>query len=163
MAGTKLANQKLRVLVPPATRGQPTLYKPEYCQIVEDLGKQGKSVAQIASILNVDRATVYRWADVSEDFRDSLSRAKTFEQDWWETHAQRNLKAKHYQAQVWRTSMSARFKDDYTERTEISGQIDLAAIISSVVEAKPGDGAKQVQAQDVVLAGPDRDKPNYGK
>jgi len=97
------------------------------------------------------------WAGVHEDFGQSLARAKTYEQAWWENHGQSNLKARHYQAQIWRTSVAARFKDDYQERVEVHGQLDLAAIISAVVEA-PADKAKQVEAQDVVLGKSERDK-----
>lgn len=143
--------------------GRPSLYRPEYCEMAEGLGRQGYSQAQIATEMGVDKGTMLGWAGVHPDFATSLARAKTFEQAEWERTGKKALNRKHFQSQVWRTSMAARFKDDYTERTEIHGQLDLAAIISSVVEAKPGDSAKQVQAQDVVLEGPDRDKPNYGK
>lgn len=148
----------MRVLVPPPKAGRPTLYKPEYCAIVEDLGRQGKSPAQIASILNVDRASLLRWAAVAEEFAQSLARAKDFEQAWWEDHAQSNLKAKHYQANVWRTSVAARFKEDYQERSQVNVSVTLESLVGQ--SYNEGDKAKVIEgkAQDVALERPERDK-----
>jgi hypothetical protein len=55
------------------------------------------------------------------EFATALRRAKAFEQDWWETAGSSNLTADRFQQQVWRTSMQARFRDDYTERRAIEG------------------------------------------
>lgn len=82
-----------------------------------------------------------RWAAASEEFANSLSRAKTYEQQWWEEHAQKNLKAKHYQSQVWRTSMAARFREEYTERTETAHTLNLATLI----EGLHGASAKVIE------------------
>lgn len=105
---------------PSATRrvgsaGRPELFRPEYCDLAESLGAQGKSPAQIAAVIRISKATLYRWAQECEDFKTALSRAKTAEQAYWEALGQKALNRKHFQAQVWRTSMAARFKDDYTE------------------------------------------------
>ena len=64
--------------------GRPSLYRPEYCEVVIKLGRDGCSPAEIASELDVDRATLIRWTDEHEDFRTALTRAKTHEQAWWE-------------------------------------------------------------------------------
>jgi hypothetical protein len=48
-------------------------------------------------------------------------RAKAEEQKWWERAGQENLGADRFQQQVWRTSMQARFRDDYTERRQLEG------------------------------------------
>ncbi len=119
--------------------GRPTKYKPEYCDIVESLGRKGKSPAQIASILNVDRASLYRWASEHEDFAQSLSVAKTHEQRWWEDHAQEHLAADRYQAQVWRASMAARFRADYAEtRAGVDLTVDLGKIVELSMQRERG-------------------------
>lgn len=103
------------------TAGRPSTYDPAYCARVIDLGKEGKSQVQIACSLEVDPATLRRWAEEHEEFRLALTRAKTAEQDWWEGVGQKALFADKFQAAVWSKSMSARFRDDYTERKELSG------------------------------------------
>lgn len=101
---------------PAVAFGRPSKYKPEYCATVEDLGKQGKSQEQIAACLDVDPATLRNWSDAEPDFLLALTRAKAFEQAWWEDVGQSALFADKFQAAVWSKSMSARFKDKYTEK-----------------------------------------------
>ena len=121
-----------------APLGRPSLYKPEYCEQVEELGKDGKSQEQIAAELNVDPATLRNWAGEFPDFFLSLTRAKAFEMNWWETVGQKALFADKFQAAVWTKSMSSRFKDKYTEKLDQStthnlgdGMAEMMALISN--------------------------------
>jgi hypothetical protein len=165
MAATALGNRKRHIkhepMLPVAQRtgpGRKSLYKPEYCDIAVTLGKQGKSVSQIALILNVDRASINRWAADNEEFALALSRAKTFEQAWWEKKAQTSLGRKHFQAQLWRHSVAGRF-DDYREQRDAgaSNAFDLGAFVGALAQAlqAPGDKAKPTNVLDVV---PDKPK-----
>lgn len=101
--------------------GRPSLYKAEYCEQVIELGKEGKSPAQIASKLEVDRQTLANWGEKHPEFFAAITRAKVEEQNWWEQKAQENLGNREFNAPVWKTSMQARFRDDYTERREHTG------------------------------------------
>jgi len=102
-------------------RGRPSLYKPEYCARVIELGKEGCSPAEIASELEVDRTTLLGWADAYPEFSTALTRAKIHEQAWFEKAGKAGLFADKFNAQVWAKSVSARFRDDYAERREITG------------------------------------------
>jgi transposase-like protein len=108
--------------------GRPTSYRPEFCDDVIELGKQGKSQVQIACGLDVDPKTLRDWAEAHPEFSLALSRAKAFEQDWWENAGQTGMTGDKFNAAVWKKSMEARFRDDYTERREISGGV--AVILS---------------------------------
>ncbi len=101
--------------------GRPTSYLPEYCERVIALGKEGKSQVQIACSLAVDPASLREWAKVHTEFSLALTRAKAEEQNWWENKGQDGLTADKFNSAVWAKSMSARFRDDYTERKEVSG------------------------------------------
>lgn len=96
--------------------GRPSKYDPAYCEQVVELGKQGKSPVQIACALDVSRVTMLGWAEKHPAFSTALTRAKELEQDWWENVAQTALFADKFQASVWAKSMSARFRNDYTEK-----------------------------------------------
>ena len=48
----------------------------------------------------------------------ALSRARTEVLRWWEDKGQSALGADKFQSSVWRTSMQARFREDYTERRD---------------------------------------------
>jgi len=104
-------------------RGRPTKYKPEYCDQVIELGKQGKSIAQMASAFDVDKASIFRWSEESEDFRTALARARAHSQTWWEDQAQKNMSDRNFNAQLWLKSVASRFREDYTEqtKTEVTG------------------------------------------
>ena len=99
--------------------GRPSKYKPAYCQQVIELGKEGKSQVQIACELNVDPKSLRDWAEAHEEFSLALTRAKAFEQAWWEDMGMKGLIADKFNANVWKKSMEARFRDTYTERREI--------------------------------------------
>lgn len=96
--------------------GRPSKYKPEYCERVLELAKEGLGWVDYAAEFEVDRVTLYDWAEAHEDFSTALRRAKILEQKWWEAAGRNGLGAERFNALVWKTSMQARFRDDYTER-----------------------------------------------
>lgn len=122
--------------------GRPSQYEPEYCERVIELGRQGKSPAQIASELGVVRQTLYNWAGQHPEFLAALTRAKIEEQRWWEDIGQSALFADKFQAQVWAKSMQARFRDDYTERQKIDANVNVQKIERVIVDpVKASDNA----------------------
>jgi len=126
--------------------GRPSLYDPAYCEKVVELGRIGKSVEQIAAILNVSLRTMYSWRDAHEDFLHALDDAKTYEQAWWEEQAAaymvENKESDRLNASLWSRSMAARFPKKYREstKTEITGA-DGAPLLSgiNVTFVKPAD------------------------
>ena len=112
-----------------STVGRPTNYKSTYCQQVIDLGKQGKSYEQIASMLNIGLRTLFTWRDMHAEFQHALSDAKTFEMAFWEDLAQSYLieakNAPKLNSGLWSRSMAARFPSKYSERikNEISSDV----------------------------------------
>lgn len=139
---------------PKDTGGRPSLYKPEYDGIVEALGKQGKSKAQMCSILNIGRRTFFDWERQYPEFAAAVARAMEHAQGWWEAKAQNSLGKKTFQAQLWRYSMAGRFKEDYAEKpagADVAGAfVDFLGAIGEIAEAaktakrRPGDGAKVI-------------------
>lgn len=104
--------------------GRPTDYRPEHCQQVIDLGRLGKSHAQIAATLDVARQTLHNWAATHPEFLDAITRARDLAQSWWEDKGQGGLDQPGFNASLWAKSVSARFPDDYTERQkrELTGR-----------------------------------------
>lgn len=122
--------------------GRPTDYDPAHCERVIELGRAGKSKAQIAADLDVARQTLENWAKVHPEFLDALTRARDLAQAWWEDKAQVGLETPGFNASLWAKSVSARFPDDYTERQkrEITG--------------KEGGPIEQVQRIERVIVDP---------
>jgi len=117
-------------------KGRPTSYVPSYCKDVIELGKAGKSKAQMAAAFDVSRQTIDNWADANPDFLEALNRAMAHCQAWWEDQAQSGLftpAGMNFNAAVWKKSVEARFRDDYTERQEQT----VTASVVNVIELVP--------------------------
>lgn len=129
--------------------GRPSLYRPEYCEQVIELGREGHSFTAIAALLDVDKATMLGWVSTHAEFSTALTRAKQLEQLWWEEVGRRSLFADKFQSVVWKTSMAARFRDDYTERKEMTGAnggpIQLQAV-TLPIEDMEDDEVDQIEA-----------------
>jgi hypothetical protein len=87
-----------------------------------ELAAAGKSLAQISARLDIPRTTLISWGEQHDEFSTALMRAKELEQNWWEDQAQENLTADKFNAPVWKKSMEARFRNDYTDRQEVTGK-----------------------------------------
>ena len=124
--------------------GRPTKYNPDYCFKVVELGRQGKSIEQIAGMLNVSKKTLYNWRDAHEDFLHALDEAHDLALQWWEDQAQsyvvEHKDGERINASLWSRSMAARFPKKYRQevKQEITGADGaplLTAIQVSFVEA----------------------------
>ena len=121
--------------------GRPTKYLVEYCQAVMDMGAQGKSKAEIAFELKVDRKTLDNWCEVYPDFFHSMACAKNAEQAWWERQGRTNLTAQHFQSSMWSRSMAARFPDDWREKQDIdlNAKLQVTEIKRTIVDPRNPD------------------------
>jgi hypothetical protein len=136
--------------------GRPTKYKPEYCERVIALGKEGYSHAELAADLEVDKASMYRWAEEHEDFRTALHAAKTYEQAWFEREARSNMKNRDFNANLWYRSAASRFREDYTERkeTQLTGANGGAVQVEtkSKIDVKALDPDQREALKNLLLA-----------
>jgi len=98
--------------------GQPTLYRPEYCEQVIEMGLKGMSVAQMCSSFNITRQTIDNWAAANPEFLEAFMKAKVHMQAHLEAKGYNGLESKDFNASLWKTTMMARFREDYTERRE---------------------------------------------
>lgn len=118
--------------------GAPTKYDPSYCERVIELGREGKSVAQISAILDLSKKTIYNWMESHEDFLHAINESKHLAEAWFEEQMQVGLWSKEFNAQLWNKAVSARFRSSYGDRTAIehSGQIDSKVSIVDFSQAQ---------------------------
>lgn len=106
--------------------GRHTSYKPEYCALVVELGRLGKSKAQIAAHPDIDvaRMTLDNWCEAFPEFLEALTRAKDLALAAWEDKAENGIESVGFNSGLWGRIMSARFPADYREVkvTEVSGR-----------------------------------------
>ena len=104
----------------PAT-GRPSLYV-THCDAIDELvlecGRQGYSVVQMAAALGVPGHRLTRWEEQHPRFKEVMDTARTYSQAWWEGRAMDGTAASLIGPAVWAKSVSARFPNDYTDRTE---------------------------------------------
>lgn len=134
--------------------GRPTKYKPEYCERVIELAKEGAGWAEYAAEFEIDRTTLYDWAASHEEFSTALMRAKVHEQVWWEREGRLNLKSKEFNANLWIKSAQARFREDYTERkqTELTGADGGAVKVETTsIDAAALDPAQREVLKQILL------------
>ena len=132
-----MERQQLEVAEERDFMGRPTKYKPEYCQKVIELGKNGKSFEQMASELDVGYRTLCNWRDAHDDFFHALEEAHILSMAWWESEAisymVENKDGPRLNSSIWSRSMAARFPKKYRQevKQEITGA-DGAALLSGL-------------------------------
>ena len=109
--------------------GRPTDYRPEFCEQVIELGRQGKSHAQIAAGLGCSRRVLYLWQAEHPEFMHAIMEARDLAQAWFEDIGQINMltPTQGFSASLWAKQVSCRFADDYTDKQkqEVTGATSL--------------------------------------
>ena len=90
---------------PKAKGGRPSDYRPGHCATVIELGREGKSRAQIAAALDVARQTIADWEKRHPQFLDAMTRAHDLALAWWEDQGQTGI----WSAPLGRTLNSAAY------------------------------------------------------
>jgi Helix-turn-helix domain of resolvase len=127
--------------------GRPTLYRPEYCERVIEMGEQGYSVVEMAAELNVVRATLEgEWLAVHPEFLAAFTQARQKSQAWWERQGRENVVMGQgkgtFNASMWSRSMAARFPKDWRESKDVQlsgkdgGPVEISAIERHVIDPK---------------------------
>ena len=111
---------------PEITIGTPTKYDPAMLAKVVELGRFGKSKAQIARQLGVSDKTLTAWADKHPDFAEAMQAARSLALAWWEDYGQLGvfLGSKDFNVNAWHTQVKARFPEEYRDVTahEVTGR-----------------------------------------
>lgn len=131
-------------------RGRPTSYKPEYCDVVIELGKQGYSRAMMASHLDVAKSTITEWASVHKEFSNAIKEADSHAQAWYEQKAHEGLTGGQFNAQLFKIIAYNRFRDDYADRKEVS--IDAHHTVHHSVLSGLAGAAGQIEQGQVIDA-----------
>jgi hypothetical protein len=117
-AAKKEAKQPFAVLPPSLDIrkvGRPSKYDPSFCDLVLELGAQGKSRAQMAACLGIDRATLNDWCEKHEEFSRATKKALDLSLAWWEDAGQVNMTRQGFNATAYIFQIKNRFRDDYRD------------------------------------------------
>lgn len=109
--------------MPKGPGGRPTKYREEYPeQALEWIGRQGKSVTWFAKHLEVDRSTIYEWAEKQPEFSVALKRAQVWSEATWEDRIEEMMTSRDVNAPLVKLYLANRFGWSDKQTTEHTGQ-----------------------------------------
>lgn len=99
--------------------GRPTKYKPQFCDLIIEIGEQGGWLCEMAEACDVVRSTMDEWASSHPEFSEALTRAKQKAQAWFEKSGRTGLYADRFNASLWSKQMAARHPTEYSEKQRL--------------------------------------------
>jgi hypothetical protein len=126
---------------PKARPGQPTKYRPEYCEELVRHMQTGLSFEAFAGVLEVSLDTLNEWANVHPAFsvakKEAFQRCRLF----WERLGIAGSAGKipHFNCGAWIFNMKNRFRNEWKERHEVVGE-DGGAIHVTVTDYRVRGG-----------------------
>lgn len=117
--------------------GRPTKYRPEFCERVIEVGKEGGWLCEMAEACDVHRNTFDVWAEKHPEFLEALSRAKQHSQAWFERTGREAMFADKFNSSLWQKQMSARH-EEYREKRDVnlSGDLNISVVDTFVADTE---------------------------
>jgi hypothetical protein len=116
--------------------GQPTLYRPEYCQQLIDTMSQGDTLACFCADIGIHRESAYEWMKKHPEFSNAYKKAQENALKFWEKMLARcslgipvkigGKEYKNYNVVAMIFLMKARFKDYQQQLVIQQKEIDYA-------------------------------------
>lgn len=75
---------KLYFDTPKSKGGRPSSYRPEYCERIVELMKEGRSLEGCASLLGVHPDSLYEWQKVHTEFSEAIRAGRAAATTFWE-------------------------------------------------------------------------------
>lgn len=127
--------------------GQPTKYKPEYCQMLIDHMKEGYSFFTFAAVLGVNPDTVYNWVNLFPEFSEAKRTGLAASVQWWEQlwRAGAAGQIPNYNATSVIFALKNKAPEIYKDRHEIKTTHEVKVLPMSPKEVK------EIVAQDPFL------------
>lgn len=123
--------------------GRPSLYKPEYCQMLIDHMSEGLSFLSFAGVVSVSYDTLYEWEKVHPEFSDAKGIARAKQLIWDERllnkGSQGSQRGYNAAAHKWKMANAHKWTDrvEHTERS-VKGMTDeeLEAEARALLDAR---------------------------
>ena len=136
--------------------GRPTIYKPEFCELLIDHMVKGYSYESFAGLIGVSKQTIYDWEKANSEFLDAKKIGVEKSRLFWETQGIEGIYTtevftqdengststkKALNSSVWIFNMKNRFKDEWKDKqeTELSGNVTSVLMPKSISEKSTKD------------------------
>jgi hypothetical protein len=120
-------------------RGRPSSYRAEFCDTVIELGRKGKSKAQMAAFLDISRQMLDNWTKQFSEFLDldAVTRAQDYALAWWEEVGHTGMFMGHrFNDRAWSVQVRNRFPSEYKEIRELgvrgaAGSVPIQIVVNA--------------------------------
>lgn len=120
----------------------PTKYKEELCEELVDHMKEGFSFESFGAVANVDRATLFRWKNKHDEFKEAYELGFVHSLFNWEKVGKEGLymggKDNPFNSAVWIFNMKNRF--NWTDKKEIEAKVEVKTPLFKVVNYDDDSG-----------------------
>lgn len=129
-----------------ARRGQPSKYRPEYCQVALEAAAQGLSLTALAGMIEVDRTTLMEWAATHPDFSIALEKYKGIRTLRLERDLLKFDNGAQVTARIFALKNAAPDEWRDKQHTEITATITLGDLVGEVLLMR---GSKRIEAPTI--------------
>ncbi len=102
------------------------------CDVILDCGREGKTLAEMADTLDVDRSTIEEWRKAYPEFSRAVKAGLEKAQAWWEAKGRDATfgGVEGFNATSYIFQMKNRFRDEWndTTKTEHSGSLRVEGV-----------------------------------
>ena len=116
--------------------GRPTKYKPEMCDIIIELMKEGASQQEVLGELGISNATFYKWKQENEEFSETIKRGVRLSQAWWEKEGRTSLRDREFNYTGWYMNMKNRF--NWSDKKEPNNEGSVTVMVDTKISRSPG-------------------------
>lgn len=120
--------------------GRPTDYRPEMCDDLLDMGRQGYSKHEMAAELGIAWSTFHNWMNRHPEFLDAVKDATAAAQAWWERQGrEKTFEKDGMNPTSYIFQMKNRFPSDWRDKREsdhTSSDGSMTPVFKTVYEGK---------------------------
>ena len=103
------------------------VFKPEVCQRIIELGKEGASQKMMFADIGINKGVADTWKKNYPEFADALDSAVTNAQAYWEREILANLNNKGFNSRLAEIALRGQFQQDYRETrdTKLDAKVEI--------------------------------------
>ncbi|MGI2032044.1 helix-turn-helix domain-containing protein [Rhizobium panacihumi] len=122
------------------TAGRPTVYDSSFPERAIKLGREGKTIAQIAADLGISKSTLYLLAQERDEFSDAISQAVEAAEAYWDDIGNKAVVGgiSGFNHQTYQLIMRNRFRQSYgeisTTHVNVTGLPNIHQITRTVID-----------------------------
>ncbi len=108
--------------------GRPTKYRPEYCETVVELMKDGASKTEVCGTIGVCHDTLIEWQKKYPEFSEAVKKGVLLSSAWWEREGRQSLRDRDFSYTGWYMNMKNRFGWRDKIEADVNGSLKVEIV-----------------------------------